>query len=202
MTNGHSEGNDVTDQPARNFKGGFVIVTQPSATAQDSLGQTNHPTSLFIVHLRFRERLCSVAIHFGGDVTVTNTERHSSYEPTVTNIYEWHQMFFPALYQIMKITCFQTSLSKIVKRALKNLMFMKPQMQSTIMLGSTEYLRLLIYRGHVSNIKIHLPRLWWEVFLAVFARCGVIKFMRFCTKSHAVHHVSKQHFCHIVSQSL
>ena len=61
VANGHSEGNDVTDQPARNFKGGFVIVTQPSATAQDSLGQTNHPTSLFIVHLRFRERLCSVA---------------------------------------------------------------------------------------------------------------------------------------------
>ena len=50
-----------------NWRGGFVIVTKPSATAQDSLGQTNHPTSLFIVHLRFRERLCSVGstpLHF------------------------------------------------------------------------------------------------------------------------------------------
>ena len=36
--NGHRGGNDVTDQPARNFRGGFVIVTQPSATAQDSPG--------------------------------------------------------------------------------------------------------------------------------------------------------------------
>ena len=37
-----------------------MIFTQPSATAQDSPGQTNHPTSRFIVYRRFRERLCSV----------------------------------------------------------------------------------------------------------------------------------------------
>ena len=37
-----------------------MIRTQPSATAQDSPGQSNHQSSGFIVHRRFREQLCSV----------------------------------------------------------------------------------------------------------------------------------------------
>ena len=69
-------------------------------------------------------------------------------------------MFSPALYQIMKmIHMFPNVPFQNYKKSFEKPCVMKPQMQSTIMLGSTEYLRLLIYRGHVSNIKIHLPRL-------------------------------------------
>ena len=39
-----------------------MILNQPSATAQDSPGLSNHPTSRFIVYRRFWERLCPVGL--------------------------------------------------------------------------------------------------------------------------------------------
>ena len=63
----------------RDFKGGFVILTQPSATAKGSTGQSNHPSSQFIVHHWFWERLCSVGFHlFMVRSHWANFERNSS----------------------------------------------------------------------------------------------------------------------------
>ena len=47
----------------------------------------------------------------------------------------------------------------------------RPQMQCSAF-------RFLIYRGHVSNIKIHLLWLWWEVLLAVLPSVHSDLFLR------------------------